>query len=293
MQSGQVGDEIRRRAEGAVWSAITFPYQEAVLLQLLQPALDRRVTIAATAGDVGHGHPPAIPMRGEQSEQTLRLEGQPRAAEESVGNLGELIGRHHTPADPRREAAGTLGLQGCGHQVRFVQRDAQEGRAVRDAVDDLAESAVRAAQTFTDQVAARLEFLQSGAYRFPPVRTQADEVVDRHLPAVPVRADVSEDPFRLVGEPGVPEQPVGDLGELISRHHTPADAFPETAHRRTAEAGRLRWPGQHTEPAEVRRPAGLSAQACVCSTPSAHPPTPTRLTATSPDHRSRSDNTAV
>ncbi|GAA1042278.1 hypothetical protein GCM10009566_43250 [Streptomyces murinus] len=34
---------------------------------------------------------------------------------------------------------------------------------------------------------------------------------------------MSEDPFRLVGDPGVPEQPVGDLSELSAGHHAPAD----------------------------------------------------------------------
>ncbi|NEA80377.1 hypothetical protein G3I30_14990 [Actinospica acidiphila] len=50
------------------------------------------------------------------------------------------------------------------------------------------------------------------------------------------------------------------------------------------------WPQQRTVPAGVGRPVGAKAEACVRSMPSAHPLTPAKLTAMSPDHRSRSGN---
>jgi hypothetical protein len=49
LQAGQIGDEVRDRAEGAVGVALAFPEQEAVLLQLLEAALDGRLALAAAS----------------------------------------------------------------------------------------------------------------------------------------------------------------------------------------------------------------------------------------------------
>ncbi|MGW9028374.1 hypothetical protein ACWGQ5_30335 [Streptomyces sp. NPDC055722] len=103
VQAGQVGDDVRGRAEGAIRVALAFPQQEAVLFELPEPALHGRLAVAAAARQGGDGHPPAVPVRADQSEQALRFEAQPAVAEEAVGDLSRPVPRHHPTADLRPE----------------------------------------------------------------------------------------------------------------------------------------------------------------------------------------------
>lgn len=66
---------------------------------------------------------------------------------------------------------------------------------IGDAVDARAAGAVGAAQAFTEQVTVLLQLLEAGAYRFPALEAQADEVGDRDPPPAAMRADVPEDPL--------------------------------------------------------------------------------------------------
>lgn len=162
---------------------------------------------------------------------------------------------------------------------------------VGDGVDDLAEGAVRTPQAFADQVAAGLQFPQAGAHRVPSVGSGTDESGHGHLPAVPVGADVSEDALRLVGETAVAEQTVRDLRELIAGHRAPAD--PASGHRTPVSAPSARRPGQHMPLAKARGLVPAVEGTRVRSIQAAHPSTPTRAAATTPDHRSQSRNTST
>lgn len=135
-----------------------------------------------------------------------------------------------------------------------------------------------------------LQFLQAGTDHFPSIGPGADQVGNDHLPAVPVRADVPENPLRLVRQPGIPEQAVGNLRELVPCHHPTTDPRPEAAHRDRPEQDGAWQPWRPTGFTSVRWAGGPDARACVWSMPSAHRPTPTKMTTTSPDHRSRSGN---
>ncbi|MGW7646420.1 hypothetical protein [Streptomyces bobili] len=290
MQGRQVGDEVQRLAERAVGVPLAGAAQESVALQLVQSGGDGVDAFAAAAHQVGDGDLPAVTVRGDVAENPLRLERQPRVPEQAVGDLRELIDGHDPAADARREAGIVFVFD---RKAGGGFRQVGGGGAVGDRVDDVAECAVRAAQPFADQIAAAFEFLQAGTDRLASVGTHGNEVGEGDQPAVAMRGNVPEDPLRPERQPEVPEQAVGDLRELIGRHHTPADPRPQAAHHGVCEAGRPRCPGQRSKPARVRRAAGLGARSCVYSMPSAHPPTPTRAAATNPDHRSPSGNAAV
>jgi hypothetical protein len=237
--------------------ALAFPEQEAVLLQPLEAALDGRLAVAAAACQVRDAHPPAVPVRADEPEDSLRLEGDLGVAEQAVGDLGELVRRHHPTADPRPEAGRRLTRRRGGE--RRTRRRGKVGvdgsGTVRDRVDDLAERPVVVSQLFADEVAVPLQFAQAAAYGVACVGSGAHEVGDRHVPAGAVGADVAEGSLRLEGDLGFAEQAVGDLGELVRRHHPTADPRPEAAHRASSRAvcarppmlwsGRAgaRWPG--------------------------------------------------
>ncbi|MFE0520797.1 hypothetical protein [Streptomyces sp. NPDC058954] len=169
-------------------------------LQLLQARGDRVDAFAAAPHQFGDGDLPAVPVRTDVPEEALGLEGQPGVAEEVVGDLGELVGRHHTAPDPRPQPALVCVFDREGARG-FQEGDVESGGAIGDRVDGLAECSVLAAQAFADEVAAVLQFLQAGADRLPAVGANGDQVVEGDLPTVAVGADVPEDALRLVREP--------------------------------------------------------------------------------------------
>ncbi|MBC9715736.1 hypothetical protein H9Y04_24645 [Streptomyces sp. TRM66268-LWL] len=75
-----------------------------MLLELLQPAGDGVPSFPSAAGEFAHGDPPAVPVGGDQSEDSFGFETQPPVAEQRVGDLREVISSHQAALDAVPEA---------------------------------------------------------------------------------------------------------------------------------------------------------------------------------------------